>query len=559
MKRAGTGPGGSAARGFDASTLVAPLPPPMRGGCVILSEFSTATSVLNSNLVVNPWNIRMVAREIDKALLMEDHERSFRQWRDYQYAIRNPSATWSRTCISDVVEIRAERAWPGGAPPPQQLSPQPQAPPRAEAAAALSSLQAAAEVERSPVPLLGAAAVARAFARARRRLLVLDYGGTLVTRSHVVGEATGRQARLGFQLDGYAENLPPDVAQALARLAASPETVTYLVSGLRSSAIQSLLVAQTPQLGLAAENGMFVSHPTYGAAAAAAAAAETASAASTAPAASAPAADGGGGGASRLAAGEALAFRLGETFGSPSSTEAEDAKRPGGGGLGGGALASPPTAPARQWVSLSPADAERMAEWQGVKQRAVSIMADYVWRVNGSVVLEYDSLVAWDFRNADPEWAQSQSRFVAQDLEQRALAESPHNVKVTVRKSRVEVTLRAMDKGTVVSELLQRLGREPAGPVDFVLCIGDDTTDEDMFAAVSAWAAADEAARAAGAAAGGAGGAASVVFTATVGKKPATAAGAYVPDVGGVQQLVLALDAAARTAGAAAAAAPQPQ
>jgi hypothetical protein len=45
---------------------------------------------------------------------------------------------------------------------------------------------------------------------------VLDYGGTLVTRSHVVGEATGRQAHLGFQLDGYAENLPQDVAQALA-------------------------------------------------------------------------------------------------------------------------------------------------------------------------------------------------------------------------------------------------------------------------------------------------------------------------------------------------------
>ena len=447
---------------------------------MILSEFSTATSVLNSNLVVNPWNIRMVARELDKALNMEDHERSFRQWRDYQYAIRNPSAAWSRTCIADVVEIRAERTWPGGAPPPH--------PAAGAEAAALSGLQAAAEVERSPVPLLGAAAVARAFCAARRRLLVLDYGGTLVTRSHVVGEATGRQARLGFQLDGYAENLPSDVAAALARLATDPDSFTYLVSGLRSTAIQALLVAQTPQIGLAAENGMFVSHPSY----------EASAAGATQP----------------------------PECGAPAAAE------------GGGTTAAPGAA-ARRWVSMSPADAARMAEWQGVKQRAVSVMTDYVWRVNGSAVLEYDSLVAWDFRNADPEWALSQARFLAQDLEQQVLAESPQNVKVTVRKSRVEVCLRAMDKGTVVTELLRRLG-----DVDFVLCVGDDATDEDMFAAVGAWRITAAAAAAAAAAP------APALFSATVGKKTSTAAASYLADVAGVQQLIVALDRAAAAAAA---------
>jgi len=80
-----------------------------------------------------------------------------------------------------------------------------------------------------------------------------------------------------------------------------------------------------------------------------------------------------------------------------------------------------------------------------------------------------------------------------------------------------------------------------------VLCVGDDTTDEDMFAAVSAWsAAAAAAASAAGGGGGGGGGAAAAaeVFTATVGKKPATSAGAYLPDVASVQQLILALDGA---------------
>lgn len=41
--------------------LQAPLPPPERGGCIVLSEFSTACHILNSNLVVNPWNIEEVS------------------------------------------------------------------------------------------------------------------------------------------------------------------------------------------------------------------------------------------------------------------------------------------------------------------------------------------------------------------------------------------------------------------------------------------------------------------------------------------------------------------
>ena len=109
-----------------------------------------------------------------------------------------------------------------------------------------------------------------------------------------------------------------------------------------------------------------------------------------------------------------------------------------------------------------------------------------------------------------------------------------------------------MDKGNVVTETLRRLGQEAAtpaattpripaasaptagrgDPVDFVLCVGDDTTDEDMFAAVSGWAAA---------AGGRGGGAVPAVYTVTVGKKVATAAGSWLLDVAGVQQLIMAL------------------
>ena len=42
--------------------VILPLAPPLRGGCVILSEFSTASHILNSNLLVNPWNVSRVAK-----------------------------------------------------------------------------------------------------------------------------------------------------------------------------------------------------------------------------------------------------------------------------------------------------------------------------------------------------------------------------------------------------------------------------------------------------------------------------------------------------------------
>ncbi len=154
-------------------------------------------------------------------------------------------------------------------------------------------------------------------------------------------------------------------------------------------------------------------------------------------------------------------------------------------------------------------------------------MTDYAWRVNGSVVREYESLLAWDFRNADPEWAQAQAKFVASDVEAAAEeAGAAGLVRVTIRRSRVELSLRAMSKGSLVAEALSRLG-----DADFVLCVGDDTPDEDMFAACVEW----NGARAR------AGSSPASTYTATVGKKAATSARYWCVDVNMVQQLVLAL------------------
>lgn len=443
----GTGGTAKASSMKGSEVLVSPLPPPQRGGCVILSEFSTATSVLNSNLVVNPWNIKNVAHEIDKALLMEDHERSFRQWRDYQYAIRNPAAAWSRACISDVVELRADRSRHNSPDDPVPISTQ-----EGSDFSSKNSLQAASAIERSPVPLLDADLVSSSFSSAKRCLILIDIGGTLVSQTRQTTVDANVVSRHGFSLDGYSEDLPDDVSNALVRIANDKRVSAYVVSGLQRSEIEALRVVDNLRLGIAAENGMFVSHP------------------------------------------------------SSSST--------------------------RYWENSVVSDGTEMSQWLILKERATLLMTDYSWRVNSSAVFSYESLVAWDFKNADPEWASIQAQFVAQELEQIvAELSSEKLVKVSVRKNRVELCLRSVNKGSIAMGALER--SDNAVPFDFVLCIGDDSTDEDMYSAVSEWAA--------GKKKQGANSEEPTIFTCTVGKKKNTKALFWLADSGKVQDLVKGL------------------
>lgn len=735
-----------------SDSLVAPLPPPGRGGCVILSEFSMASNILNSNLVVNSWSIRNIAREIDKALLMPDHERSFRQWRDYQYATRNPSASWSRSCITDVVEIRAEReaerlaavgaaagteerkrmsalhgtlsqsfgsfasashvgqisslaspafrpmtgpAQPAGvsalamaasASAVESFSLDQTAPMRHVPSALNTTLVSAPSFVGVPsalqldpgktgasVPVLDVTEVVKAFKASKRRAFFVDYGGTLVGRE-LTRASVGVSYKADFHLDGYSASLPTDVLEALATLSTEAQNTVYVVSGLRSTAVDTLNVARLSSVGLAAENGMYVSLPTPVGGAVASAVGGTGA--------------GTGGSSNPIAAfaearrkeadnhgrAEALRFGLSQALGSPATpdgTPGSSAALGGGGvGAGGGSPMSPaagavtvvtpgalaqdaqswpemgrlpaklahgmtisnpdgpkvrlqrgmstrgggllsPGAHGRGWVNLLPPESEGARLWESLKAKAIACMTEYAWRVNGSAVRMYDSLLVWDYRNADAEWAQAQAKFLAEELEEvaseaagqgRALAISQEDekrtrsrsrgnsdvsvtalsraaggmgagqdgpsssssstrrerlnpVKVTVRKSRVEFALRDMNKGRMVSETLKRMTSTPqlapgthaaaassSSAPDFVLVVGDDTTDEDMFTAVATWANV----QASCSLKDGVCTEPVTAFTVTVGRKVRTAAQAYCVDVPAVHQLLVALALASK-------------
>lgn len=629
---------------------VGPLHPPSRGGCVILSEFSTAAHALNSNLVCNPWTIRAVAAELDKAIMMTASERSLRQFRDYHYAIQNPSAAWSRACLQDVLEVRLLRLIEHGQVGTPRISalgsptsiqipslvlplsnattseskgsvfgsmssvptstssilgdtlsdsilssigphvsiPSTEAPvssgstsndkdkeststissatmtstvaaegpkqhaglPRdtlstlsatsiaskhshassatainydllstamdgtrippgttstetagssdfSEPAKAVDLVPLAMPLTLPSVPMVDVQEVVNRFLAAKRRILIIDYGGSLVSRAPVQRRRQNFSFSNEFNVDGYGtEVLPADVVSAIEIIAKCPSTAVYISSGLRCSAVENIALAAIPSVGLAAENGLYISHPSTGIES-----------------------------EDKKGSSEATASddsNLHGDFDTKSSTYTR--KWVATGFLPSGNVPSPVTG---QHTLAADASSQSMtthllpkrqkpqlceSDWKRVKTCIMNIMNEYMWRVNGSFVREYDSLIAWDFRLADREWAGEQAVFLTKDIQDVltagtsgpiGIAGVKSCVTVALRKSRLEVALGALTKSSLVANILHHVAQQrqseivpvlstekvplPILPADFVLAVGDDTTDEEMFSTLNAW------------------------------------------------------------------------
>jgi len=103
-------------------------------------------------------------------------------------------------------------------------------------------------------------------------------------------------------------------------------------------------------------------------------------------------------------------------------------------------------------------------------------MEEFVARAPGARLEEKSASLAWHYRLVEPATGELQASALKRDLEQR-LTGRP--LEVIEGHKVVEVRQTAVDKGTVVREIV---ARAPEGAV--VVAIGDDRTDEDMFAAL---------------------------------------------------------------------------
>ena len=103
------------------------------------------------------------------------------------------------------------------------------------------------------------------------------------------------------------------------------------------------------------------------------------------------------------------------------------------------------------------------------------ILQMFVTRCVGSFVEEKTNTIDWHYRNTDLELGFTRSRELI-----NTLTELLQNTMLQVIDGNkvVEVRMSGFDKGVIALKMVNETSP------DFVLCMGDDTTDEDMFKAL---------------------------------------------------------------------------
>ncbi|CAN1230203.1 Probable alpha,alpha-trehalose-phosphate synthase [UDP-forming] 7 [Linum grandiflorum] len=113
-------------------------------------------------------------------------------------------------------------------------------------------------------------------------------------------------------------------------------------------------------------------------------------------------------------------------------------------------------------------------------QIAEPVMKLYTEATDGSYIETKESALVWHHRDADSGFGASQAKEMLDHLES-VLANEP----VTVRSGQfiVEVKPQGVSKGVVAEKILTTMA-EGGRQADFILCVGDDRSDEDMFARI---------------------------------------------------------------------------
>lgn len=109
------------------------------------------------------------------------------------------------------------------------------------------------------------------------------------------------------------------------------------------------------------------------------------------------------------------------------------------------------------------------------KEEIRPIMQMFVSRCVGSFIEEKNNTIAWHYRNTTHDLGFSRSRELINTLSQML---QNTMLQVIDGNKVIEVRMSGFDKGVMALRLVNDLNP------DFTLCIGDDTTDEDMFKAL---------------------------------------------------------------------------
>jgi trehalose 6-phosphate synthase/phosphatase len=125
--------------------------------------------------------------------------------------------------------------------------------------------------------------------------------------------------------------------------------------------------------------------------------------------------------------------------------------------------------PLAAWTSEVDAD----PAW---KQQVLPVLQRYADRCTGTFIEEKSLSLVWHFRNADPGISLLRSQELKDEL--RELVSHDSKLQIMEGHKVIEVKRAGYDKGSVALKLLG------STTYDFILAIGDDKTDEDLFRAL---------------------------------------------------------------------------
>ncbi|XP_075483019.1 putative alpha,alpha-trehalose-phosphate synthase [UDP-forming] 9 [Primulina tabacum] len=129
---------------------------------------------------------------------------------------------------------------------------------------------------------------------------------------------------------------------------------------------------------------------------------------------------------------------------------------------------------ASDWESLT---AE--LDWKEIVDPLMNL---YTEATDGSFIEVKESALVWHHQDADTDFGSCQAKELLEHLE-NVLANEP----AVVRRGQhiVEVKPQGVTKGLVAEKVLSMMVKNGNAP-DFVMCIGDDRSDEDMFESILA-------------------------------------------------------------------------
>jgi trehalose 6-phosphate synthase/phosphatase len=186
---------------------------PDGGGVLVLSEFAGAAAEMGEAFLVNPYDEERTAETIARALSLPEAERRERMSALHRRVVRNSVFAWGDRFISNLSAAAEDRAVrPSGSP------------------------------EKLPVERAVAA-----FREASRRLLLLDYDGTLVPYARRPQDAVP----------------PRELITLLAELAADAASQVAIISGRPRSDLESWF-GQVQGLWIVAEHGAIMRSPGSG-------------------------------------------------------------------------------------------------------------------------------------------------------------------------------------------------------------------------------------------------------------------------------------------------------